>query len=929
MALKDEVCHRCFLRDTNARKQTVTPFLMTADNMMDPGPIPPDLPALTQVEEMVIARAHVQMLVKRVRGHQYQYTGHCVTFMQDIVRTVSVLPNLPSELDIVLLRPPGDCEDEPRYRRQFHTDFRVRRQHVLTWLHFLKANHPGYRDVTLSTDRIAALPEDGDVSSSVPYITDESLTAAEVAELLDAPPPTQSAVISLHNETTEANFILEDITGRRPPPAGIPAPEIRRTPVDEISGREQVLSQAFPTLYPTGRADINIPRLRTVTLKDYARHLLCWHDTRFARHARWRFLVFNMLMRQRARNTAKFYVSRASHMKDMNRDELAEALNTDASLLKQIVRHGSRLPGTRPFWQGCSGGLQAYARFLSSDTAPVFVTFSCADMQWHDLQRHLPCFTDYETGDDRARQKIVWSNIQDYPHIVAHYLDIRFRTFLKRVVYPYLDVTDHWFRYEWQSRGSGHLHCLLWTRTGPPLDPPTDADREAFAAYWGERITAWVPDPQRLPDARNPASLSPSAVTNTADQFTALVNRLQMHTTCRPSYCLRTRKDGADPYCRFYFPRPVTEHATVTKDINHKSYLFAPARNHALVNQCSPAITMGWLANTDIQPPLTLQAVLTYLGKYVTKPEKASASYTELQAQILPRTNDRAPLLSFVSRLFNKLIGERDWSAQEVSHVLLDLPTYNGTREVTTLDCRPEEVQNDAITVEDETVTPRRSALQRYKDRMDDQANQSLLTVSLLDWLQEYNWSIWQKRPRAPKRVVNYFPRYSSDPSSDTYEDYCRVRLMLHHPFTDVTDLLTVDESEYGSYRDAFLACRDAHTHPDDFYTDPEPDEDATDSDDDESVRDDGEDGPLADFEVLARRRPDNADLTCSFTGDLGRRELDRVYDWTSHVGRDLTTPDAWKQFKLQYGTMQAVTVDSDPQPLNPEQRKLYDTVTA
>jgi hypothetical protein len=115
MDLKDEICHRCFLRDTNARKEPVTPFLMTADNMMDPGPVPPDLPELIQVEEMVIARAHVQMLVKRVRGHQYQYTGHCVTFMQDIVRTVSVLPNLPSELDIVLLRPPGDCEDEPRY----------------------------------------------------------------------------------------------------------------------------------------------------------------------------------------------------------------------------------------------------------------------------------------------------------------------------------------------------------------------------------------------------------------------------------------------------------------------------------------------------------------------------------------------------------------------------------------------------------------------------------------------------------------------------------------------------------------------------------------------------------------------------------------------------------------------------------------------
>ena len=42
---------------------------MSADNQMDLGIVPSHLPELTQVEEMVIARAHVQMLVKRVRGH--------------------------------------------------------------------------------------------------------------------------------------------------------------------------------------------------------------------------------------------------------------------------------------------------------------------------------------------------------------------------------------------------------------------------------------------------------------------------------------------------------------------------------------------------------------------------------------------------------------------------------------------------------------------------------------------------------------------------------------------------------------------------------------------------------------------------------------------------------------------------------------------
>ncbi|KAF4636505.1 hypothetical protein G7Y89_g1575 [Cudoniella acicularis] len=56
---------------SRGRKQVLRPFLMSADNQMDPGDLPVSLPVLTQVEEMVIARDHIQMLLKRVRGHQY------------------------------------------------------------------------------------------------------------------------------------------------------------------------------------------------------------------------------------------------------------------------------------------------------------------------------------------------------------------------------------------------------------------------------------------------------------------------------------------------------------------------------------------------------------------------------------------------------------------------------------------------------------------------------------------------------------------------------------------------------------------------------------------------------------------------------------------------------------------------------------------
>src|SRR5271154_2066401 len=159
MDLKDEICHACFLRD----KGNKTPFLMSADNEMDPGEVPAHLPELTQVEEMIIARSHVQMMLHRYRGHQYHYSGHCVSFMQNTVKTVDVLPNLPSELDVVVLRPSNQVEGDPRFQRQFRSDFRVRKGRVITWLRYLKDHHPDYRYITISPDRIDALPVDGDV----------------------------------------------------------------------------------------------------------------------------------------------------------------------------------------------------------------------------------------------------------------------------------------------------------------------------------------------------------------------------------------------------------------------------------------------------------------------------------------------------------------------------------------------------------------------------------------------------------------------------------------------------------------------------------------------------------------------------------------------------------------------------------------------
>ena len=351
------------------------------------------------------------------------------------------------------------------------------------------------------------------------------------------------------------------------------------------------------------------------------------------------------------------------------------------------------------------------------------------------------------------------------------------------------------------------------------------------------------------------------------------------------------------------------------------------------MNQCSPLITMGWMANTDIQPPTSLFAVLAYVAKYVSKPEVKSKSYKDLQGMILPYTNERVPLLSFISKMLNKLIGERDWSAQEVSHILLQLPVQESFRSVVTLNCRLEQVQDNLIVLEDGDIKAQRSPTRRYQDQNGDAPLAfGLRSATLLGWLQFWDWRTFKTRARAPSRVINYWPRYPAGPGSPKYEDFCRVKLMLHHPFEHFDELLSVDGVAYLSYKDAFADCCRHHSHPEDYYVDPEPDEDDLPDDDDDpddvGVGPDPEvEAPLADFEAYARRRPDHDSVQLDGLDGLGTRHMDRAYDWGPYAEKYILDCEGWGQLRVENPMEQLVDCSPSAGSLNLEQRKLYDIV--
>jgi hypothetical protein len=64
------------------------------------------------------------------------------------------------------------------------------------------------------------------------------------------------------------------------------------------------------------------------------------------------------------------------------------------------------------------------------------------------------------------------------------------------------------------------------------------------------------------------------------------------------------------------------------------------------------------MANINISSPYTINTVLNYIAKYILKEEKKSVLYKQISRHIIPYINYRVSLLSFVSKMLNKLVGK-------------------------------------------------------------------------------------------------------------------------------------------------------------------------------------------------------------------------------------------------------------------------------
>jgi hypothetical protein len=88
-------------------------------------------------------------------------------------------------------------------------------------------------------------------------------------------------------------------------------------------------------------------------------------------------------------------------------------------------------------------------------------------------------------------------------------------------------------------------------------------------------------------------------------------------------------------------------------------WTFAPERNDPWLNPYTPVLTLGWLANIDVNPPTSERGLVEYVSKYVGKAEAKSTSYKDMLRQTLPRVNSEQSCASPLTDL--QAFEQTDW----------------------------------------------------------------------------------------------------------------------------------------------------------------------------------------------------------------------------------------------------------------------------
>ena len=243
-------------------------------------------------------------------------------------------------------------------------------------------------------------------------------------------------------------------------------------------------TMAFPTLFPDGKGDpTNSGILRDVPLQERVKHLLKFAEMidgkwvyRFASHPRFSYWAFNMIQRKRILQQSGIFLKQNPGEAHLSIDELREmaASNNANVFMSKVSRYVGNIAGTNAYWNKVREELKAIITSVGAPT--LFFTFSSADMHWPELHALFKADGDIADSSSEVRRQNVINN----PHVVDWFFTQRLESFVKHWLYNTLGAKWHWFRYEYQGRGSIHCHGTAKLNNDPGLCQLTQTALKGF-----------------------------------------------------------------------------------------------------------------------------------------------------------------------------------------------------------------------------------------------------------------------------------------------------------------------------------------------------------------------------------------------------------------------------------------------------------------
>ena len=832
--LSKEMCLRC-------KKDKKLPKKISKGNNMIPSAVPLALQGLTQIEEMLIARALPIMRVYVRPGGQRGYVGHCINLPQKVKELATSLPRYPKDLKILVVQMKG--------KNNTHKDLHVRRNKVHSALMWLFKNNPLYTNLEINTGALHSLPENGVPSDLLTVETDDSIDSNDLINSHVVESESEKEDL-LYDDSTEISTLLpvcmeqeKEIDTIRSELLGSNSME---WPVDENAeplneyNTPFLATMAFPTLFPDGKGDpTNVELVRDIPMQEKIKHLVKYgellHDQffyRFASHPRFAYWALNMIQRNRILQQCGIFLKQNPGEAHLSFEELQEMAQNNSSkeLMTKVSRYVGNITGSNGYWHKVREELKAI--ILTKGSPTIFFTFSSADMHWPELH-DLFAIEDIVFSSSQRRQNVI-----NNPHIVDWFFTKRLENFVKHWLYDTLDADWHWYRFEYQHRGSIHCHGTAKLKNDPGLCELTEIALKGFLVektkheqlflndqqviqcnvdinngrnaelkicqYIDWLMSTMNPVPQDTeqwikPNVHPCQKRHPIPEHMKQSDYADLVNTVQRHSKCNPSYCLR-KKNGSEMTCRFHFP---FQHAKSTRlefeEVHSKNGTsnfkakIVTKRNDSRVNNHQQCQLQGWRGNCDIQPVLDHYACVEYLTKYAAKGEPRSAVINKLFNSVVQNANESSETKSIIKKIAMKSLGERDFAAQETMHHLLSLKQHSSSFKVVPVSLsgsrklRKISFCDDESDIDTVNNCTDNCLMDMYAKRMDLDDSPEFLAMNFVQFATKYTVFKNTLTKLSENAIPRFFPTYSPNPNGPNYPLYCKFQLLRYKPWKKLT----------------------------------------------------------------------------------------------------------------------------------------------